>query len=536
MGISKLQPMRPALDACIDAINDGFDPYVQPYIDAAQQATAQAQAATVLAQTATQAAQAATETAEQASEAATEAAESITDSYIPMLTVGAADGIKSGGPTVDAAFLHRITGGGQASDGPATIEVIRGNTIVQDGELVSVQMEGIESVGWNQLPVIPAYTIYTESVAFDKSKAVHLIGGQSYIYRFDDITNATNWRTLFKFFNEDGSLIEFNSTLNMVDSGLFSSVTLNAQWMNYNLSRKAFVNGSDSTAKVYGFTPTRNIYMMIFFAYGNTTASSVMQNPVVHFNIPARNDEYKPYHKQIRSIDVESYFSNGMRGAGTAADLLYKDRAETHIGVVADMSTLDWLYNPDLAAFYAPISGKAVGNFNITCQKYVTSTSTTVGGMVSGEIRGVVNSENIFVKDSAYTDAVTFKTAMSGVMLYYELATYTTTIIDPPLNLSYLAEQDGTETILVPTGEMSAPVPMVIIYGSTPDGILNRAAALIAAQDGPTATTYHSVGSYLTMNGALYRVTTAIAIGETITPGTNVTATTVMEEVIRLTQ
>jgi hypothetical protein len=38
------------------------------------------------------------------------------------------------------------------------------------------------------------------------------------------------------------------------------------------------------------------------------------------------------------------------------------------------------------------------------------------------------------------------------------------------------------------------------------------------------------------MGGKLYRVTTAIAVGETITPGTNVTATTVMAEVLSLVQ
>ena len=58
----------------------------------------------------------------------------------------------------------------------------------------------------------------------------------------------------------------------------------------------------------------------------------------------------------------------------------------------------------------------------------------------------------------------------------------------------------------------------------------------LSAQDGPTATANHAVGSYLTMGGTLYRVTTAIATGEAITPGTNVMATTVMAEVLSLIQ
>lgn len=68
------------------------------------------------------------------------------------------------------------------------------------------------------------------------------------------------------------------------------------------------------------------------------------------------------------------------------------------------------------------------------------------------------------------------------------------------------------------------------------EGIVREAASAIAAQDGPKATTNHAVGSYLTMGGTLYRVTTAIATGEAITPGTNVMATTVMAEVLSLIQ
>lgn len=47
----------------------------------------------------------------------------------------------------------------------------------------------------------------------------------------------------------------------------------------------------------------------------------------------------------------------------------------------------------------------------------------------------------------------------------------------------------------------------------------------IAAIEGSTASAAHSVGTYLVQNGTLYRVTSAIAIGDTITPGTNVIAT-----------
>lgn len=45
----------------------------------------------------------------------------------------------------------------------------------------------------------------------------------------------------------------------------------------------------------------------------------------------------------------------------------------------------------------------------------------------------------------------------------------------------------------------------------------------------------HATGTYLTMDSKLYKVTSAIASGEEIVPGTNVTETTVMAELLALT-
>lgn len=45
-----------------------------------------------------------------------------------------------------------------------------------------------------------------------------------------------------------------------------------------------------------------------------------------------------------------------------------------------------------------------------------------------------------------------------------------------------------------------------------------------------TSSHAYAVGKFLTYNGILYRVTTAIAIGDTLTPGTNITATNVGDQ------
>ena len=49
-----------------------------------------------------------------------------------------------------------------------------------------------------------------------------------------------------------------------------------------------------------------------------------------------------------------------------------------------------------------------------------------------------------------------------------------------------------------------------------------------------TATRNYAVGSYLIVNNQLYKVTSAISTGGTITPNSNVTATTIMAEILAL--
>ena len=74
-----------------------------------------------------------------------------------------------------------------------------------------------------------------------------------------------------------------------------------------------------------------------------------------------------------------------------------------------------------------------------------------------------------------------------------------------------------------------------ITYEQDPNAVINSLQASIAPVEGGTASTNYAVNSYLIHGNQLYRVTSAIATGEAITPGTNCVACTVMGEVIRLT-
>ena len=123
-----------------------------------------------------------------------------------------------------------------------------------------------------------------------------------------------------------------------------------------------------------------------------------------------------------------------------------------------------------------------------------------------------------------------------GTVTHYALSTPTTVEIDPPLNLTYRTETGGTERVMVPTGELSAPPTIVTAQGYTAESLRDAALATIAPVENGLASTNYAVGSYLVHGGQLCKVTTAIATGEAITIGTNVTATTVMAEILSLVQ
>lgn len=232
-----------------------------------------------------------------------------------------------------------------------------------------------------------------------------------------------------------------------------------------------------------------------------------------------------------RAIPVSTYFPTGLKSAGSVYDELTESAAVTRVGAV-DLGTLEWTMTN--AGKFRTTKKSILLWSTLVCTKY-ESYAGVLADMPDKSI-SATNSQTALllrVYDSAYTDVVTFKAAMSGVMLHYALATPTTTPIDPPLNLSYKVSDFGTERVMH-TDPTAAPT-LVVTYGSTADGIRDRALACIAPVENGRASANYGVGTYLIHGGQLCRVTTAIATGEAIAIGTNVVATTVMAEVIALT-
>lgn len=86
-----------------------------------------------------------------------------------------------------------------------------------------------------------------------------------------------------------------------------------------------------------------------------------------------------------------------------------------------DLGTLFWTYDSssaDRKYFYAPLSGSKASGICYTKKYTYNGTSAIKDKQVM-----IFSNSNVIIKDLTYTDATTFKSAMSGVYLYYELAT-----------------------------------------------------------------------------------------------------------------
>lgn len=118
-----------------------------------------------------------------------------------------------------------------------------------------------------------------------------------------------------------------------------------------------------------------------------------------------------------------------------------------------DLGTLSWFTQGNPNTFQAVISDMLTPSNNIMCSHYPTTpASTSAGNMPDKSIKTYGNSsaKYIIVKDSSYSDVATFKTAMNGVQLVYELATPQTIQLSPTI----IKSLQGGNNFFASTGEI----------------------------------------------------------------------------------
>ena len=185
-----------------------------------------------------------------------------------------------------------------------------------------------------------------------------------------------------------------------------------------------------------------------------------------------RNGDYEPYEQYgmnlswIRDIEYTpegetepvKLFPDGLKGIGDVYDEVTATKAIKRIGSV-DMGTISWsVRSEEYGCYIGTVSDKAIVSFgieNLMCSKYVCDKAVYSGSQVTAPDKSISNENNtnrIYVKDTSYTTLSSFVSAMSGVTLYYELATPIEVTFDQPKTLNYRVNDFGTEKFTAPEG------------------------------------------------------------------------------------
>lgn len=245
---------------------------------------------------------------------------------------------------------------------------------------------------------------------------------------------------------------------------------------------KQFISGvayGGATSKLFT-TPTNAAYLKFSIAksLANQTNLNLSWSGI-------RNGEYEKYWKRTYPINVKQLtsngdviFPNGMNRVGNVYDEIVSvdgvTKAIKRIGSV-DLGKLGWALDTTYTenTFRNDLVGKAKGVYNILCSKYTVTNSPNWSTIQDKEICGFSSSVRIVVRDSSYTDAATFKAAMNGVMLYYELETPIEYEIDNfEMPLAYKVDDFGTEETKKDTFSLSPT--FAITYGINAVDTLRR--------------------------------------------------------------
>ena len=276
---------------------------------------------------------------------------------------------------------------------------------------------------------------------------------------------------------------------------------------------------------------------MYFRGYMSGGAASI-KTEKVQIEFGSTSTEYEPYTGQSVTVQLGQTVYGGTLDVTTG--LLTVDRASV------DLGSLNWLVHGTYAStFYADVSGKQPRSTKFISSAYAN------GGLFSS----YANLENgtmyastsdalprIAVKNTTYTTASDFKTAMSGQTVVYELATPQTIQLSPAqINLltgtniiSTNADDLSVMYYATGKGDVEGSLSFLLDKSARNETSINSLAGSLAMVETSPATTNHAVGDLIVYNNQLYEVTVAIATGETLKVGTNISATTVGDELSSL--
>ena len=230
----------------------------------------------------------------------------------------------------------------------------------------------------------------------------------------------------------------------------------------YDADKGYITNGSVANGHATFTTPSNSHFLRL------VKSRSVNDDICINISNSEVNGQYFPYEEH--TYDLGNVVLRGIPKLDSANNLYYdgdtyaSDGTVTRKYGIVDLGTLNWTYQstapyPSFSAvgLQSVIKKVSANNVvaNMVCSKYITTDANSpYGGFVTNCIVSP-STGSVWVYDTSYTDAATFKTAMSGVYLVYELETPTTETADPFTQIQEVSKYGTLEYITtndVPVG------------------------------------------------------------------------------------
>lgn len=194
-------------------------------------------------------------------------------------------------------------------------------------------------------------------------------------------------------------------------------------------------------------TTPNNAYYLQFYKYGTTYNNDICIN--LHWD-GERDGEYEPY--SVRTYPLDDVELRGIPKLDSANKLYYdgdvyeSDGTVTRKYGIVDLGSLGWTYSSARQFFYVNLTGikNASGMICPIYSPVGVISDANMQNSANMTIGQTNNTTEIKIKNTSYSDATAFGTAMSGVYLIYELATPTTDSADAYQN-PQVVDDWGTE-------------------------------------------------------------------------------------------
>lgn len=316
-------------------------------------------------------------------------------------------------------------------------------------------------------------TLESALVTEVKSVGINILGGDVLADRLVELANGVKDKTtgIVRFYAGDvsGKLIldgfKPNTTYTFILNG----------WNEYGAGTNLMLSYTDDTIDYISFPNSQALGTTVFqsksgksikglFGVMYASHTNLCYNKCGVFEGAITAEAFVPYQEEFITIteavqNLDGYGWGVNKSVYNYIDFV-KQLFVKRVGCV-DMGTLNWVGGGNVFQAYAPKLGYKEG-VNAICSKYdiVNTKNVDKTLYMFDSYYGVCR---IAICDSAYTDAATFKAAMSGVMLYYELAESVITDISDILPEDNFIGVEGNGTITF-INEHKTAVPSEITY------------------------------------------------------------------------